>query len=426
MAGCDGWDSVNPLCQADHVLGNAATAAGSDAFTSIADYFARLATSAVSWLWSQLDDAASIDLGSAGIERDLLATGAIAAIITFGLFLIQVIGSTLRQDGRGLGRGVRGLAVSFVGAAFAVACTQILLAAVDGLCNGVVHFALGTTVSGLGSRLILATALTSIANPAGLLLMSLVLIAAVVVVWVALMIRKLLIIVSAVFAPIAFAGAASDVSRSWVRRWIEFTLALVFSKLILVIVFLIGLSVLNGAGQPTTGTPTTGGAAGATSATSAAGAITTLVIGSLTLLLAGFAPWIAIKMVHFAGDAFHTVHAQAAGASAGARSAVAMPQKVLALSTPLGAAGRAAAVAGAGRGGAAGQSGAQPKSGPPGTGAGGLSGVGAATASSFTGSASSSSAASTSAPAGGGGSGGLAAPSVSRPPGGAPSDGGRS
>ena len=39
--------------------------------------------------------------------------------------------------------------------------------------------------------------------------------------------------------------------------------------------------------------------------------MTILVIGVLTLLLAGFAPWIAIKMVHFAGDTFHAVHSQA-------------------------------------------------------------------------------------------------------------------
>ena len=56
--------------------------------------------------------------------------------------------------------------------------------------------------------------------------------------------------------------------------------------------------------------------------------MTNVAVGSLTLLLAGFAPWIAIKMVHFAGDSFHAVHAQAATAASGARSVVAAPQKV--------------------------------------------------------------------------------------------------
>jgi hypothetical protein len=192
-----------------------------------------------------------------------------------------------------------------------------LLSAVDGLCNAVVEFALGTDMSGMGSQLVLASTLTSISNPAGLLLISLVIIAAVVVVWVALMIRKMLIIVAAVFAPMAFSGAASDVSKSWVRRWIEFTVALILSKLILDIIFMTGLSVLNGAG----GSTAHGGNHGTQT-------MTNLAIGTLTLLLAGFAPWLAIKMVHFAGDSFHVAHQQAGAAVSGGRTVVAAPQKM--------------------------------------------------------------------------------------------------
>ena len=331
MSGCAGWESVDPLCRAKQAIGSAGQAVGQDVFSSIARYFAGVATSAVSWLWQQLNDATSIDLTAPNIKSDLIATGAIAALVTFTLFLIQVIASALRQDPGGLGRAVRGLGVAFIGAAFAVSSTQILLAAVDGLCNGVVQFALGTDTRGMGSKLIAASTLSSITNPAGLLLISLVLIAAVVVVWVALMIRKMLIIISAVFAPVAFSGASSDISRSWVRRWIEFTVALVFSKLILVITFMIGLSVLQGAGHTSTGSGT--GPAGTSGTSGATNSITNLVIGALTLLLAGFAPWIAIKMVHFAGDTLHAVHGHAATATAGARTVVAAPQKVAGIST---------------------------------------------------------------------------------------------
>jgi hypothetical protein len=316
MAGCTGWQSVNPACQVGHLLGNAAKGVGQDVFSSIAHYFAKVASAMTSWLWRELDAATSIDLTTTSIKTDLIATGAIAALVTFALFLIQVIASVLRQDPGGLVRAVRGLGVAFIGAAFAIASTQLLLAAVDGLCNAVVQFALGTDMSGMGSKLVAASTLTGIHNPAGLLLISLVLIAAVVIVWVALMIRKMLIIVAAVFAPIAFSGAASDVSRSWVRRWIEFTVALIFSKLILVIIFMIGLSVLDGVGS-NSGSGHHG----------VSQSVTDLAVGTLTLLLAGFAPWLAIKMVHFAGDSFHVAHAQAGAATAGARTMVAAPQK---------------------------------------------------------------------------------------------------
>jgi hypothetical protein len=316
VSGCSGWNSVNPICRATQLLGGAGKAVGEDIFDSIAHHFANVANSAVTWLWQQLGEATSIDLTSPNIKSDLIATGSIAALVTFTLFLIQVIASVLRQDPGGLGRGVRGLGISFIGAAFAIAATQLLLSAVDALSNGVVQFALGTDTRGMGSKLIAASTLNSISNPAGLLLISLVLIAAVVVVWVAMMIRKMLIIISAVFAPVAFSGASSDVSRSWVRRWIEFTVALVFSKLILVIIFMVGLSVLQGAGESTSGQNNT------------TNSITNLVIGALTLLLAGFAPWIAIKMVHFAGDTFHAVHGHAQTATAGGQTVVAAPQKI--------------------------------------------------------------------------------------------------
>lgn len=334
MSGCSGWDAVNPLCRVKQVLGDTGKAVGKDVFGAIAHYFADAANSAVKWLWQQLSSATSIDLTSPNIKTDLIATGSIAALVTFALFLVQVIGSVLRQDPGGLGRATRGLGIAFIGAAFAVASTQLLLAAVDGLCNGVVQFALNTNTQGMGSKLVVASTLSSIGNPAGLLLISLVLIAAVVVVWVALMIRKMLIIISAVFAPVAFAGASSDVSRSWVRRWIEFTVALVFSKLILVIIFMIGLSVLQGAGESGSGQH------------SASNSITNLVIGALTLLLAGFAPWIAIKLVHFTGDTFHAVHGHAATATAGGQTVLAAPQKVAAVTGTRGIAAMAGGRAG--------------------------------------------------------------------------------
>jgi len=310
MASCSGWQTVNPVCHVEQAVGGVAN----DAFSSIANYFGKASASAVNWLWRQIDSATAVDLTGTGIRTDLVATGAIAAVMAFGLFVIQVIASGLRQDPGGLLRAVRGLGVAFIGSAFAIASTQILLAAVDSLSDGVVKFALGTNVSGMGQKLLAVTALTSIGNPAGILLMSLILLAAVVVIWGALMVRKLLIIISAVFAPVAFSGAASDISRAWVRRWIEFTAALVFSKLILVIVFMIGLSVLDGAGKPVD--------SGGTQS------VTNLAIGALTLFLAAFAPWIAIRTVHFAGDSFQHVHAQAAAARSGAQAVVAAPQKV--------------------------------------------------------------------------------------------------
>ena len=125
-------------------------------------------------------------------------------------------------------------------------------------------------------------------------------------VWLALTVRKLLVVVAAVLAPFAFAGSLADFSRSWVRRWVEVVVALVFSKLILMFVFVTGLFVLlKGLGSTNTG---------------GTQQITQTVSGVLILALAGFAPWVAIKMAHFAGAHLEGMHMMAGHASGRAQA----------------------------------------------------------------------------------------------------------
>ena len=49
-----------------------------------------------------------------------------------------------------------------------------------------------------------------------------------------LLVRSALIIVAVVVAPLAFAGGAARITSTWVRRWIQVTLALILSKLAIV------------------------------------------------------------------------------------------------------------------------------------------------------------------------------------------------
>jgi hypothetical protein len=191
----------------------------------------------------------------------------------------------------------------------------VLLAAVDQLCVGIVQVATGGTIATLGTKIIGdAVFTTAFASPPTILILSLFAIVAVAIVWFALVIRKMLILIAAIFAPIAFAGGVADLSRGWVRKWLESMLALVFSKLILIIIFVIGLGVLGGMGSATGGTPLN--------------SITGEITGLLILLVAGFAPWMALRLVHFTGDHMATMAQSASHASAGASSVVGAPQKV--------------------------------------------------------------------------------------------------
>lgn len=300
---CDGVQALNPLCQTQALVTNF--------FGALADQFGSAANTATIWLWSQIDDATSLDLTSPQLLHEMATTAAIAGVLCLGLFATQVASAALRQEPGGLSRALKGLVISAFGSAAALACTRVLITAVDAVSDGIVTATMGTNMQGIGQKLAL-TQISSVTNPVITVLLATVVLCSVVVVWAAMMIRKMTVLIAAVLAPLAFAGAAADVTRSWVRRWIEFTIAMIAAKLLLVIILAIGVAVLNGAG---------------TAGPGATQSATQLATGALILLLGGLAPWVAVKMFHFAGDALHSAHMTASQATTGASTLMAIPQK---------------------------------------------------------------------------------------------------
>ena len=92
----------------------------------------------------------------------------------------------------------------------------------------------------------------------------------------------------------------------------ETTLALVASKLLLVLVFVVGLGLFDGVGQASSGVGQN---------------ITQAVTGLLVLALAGFTPWAALKLVHFVGDEAHHVHMLASTSTSGTSRAYSAARK---------------------------------------------------------------------------------------------------
>ena len=309
----------NPLSYGS-CAGSAAESAVEGAFASMAQSFGDAAESATSWLWGQLSAATAVQLGGAGFETVFGVVATIAGTVAVGLFVFQVAQSALRRDPGGLGRAVKGLLVAFLAGGVAVGVVNLLLAATDALCNGVTEVALGTDVTGLGQLVLgsaatatLAGMVTGTGGAAGVLLLALAILAAVVVVYVALVVRKVLIVITAVFAPLAFAGSLADITVGWVRRWVEVTVALVVSKLVLVLIFVVGYFMLvQGVGQAGSGVSQQ---------------VTQVVAGAIVLALAGFAPWLALRVVHFTGDHAQQLHAMASASVGGAVAAGRMAQR---------------------------------------------------------------------------------------------------
>ena len=305
---------INPVCDVVDIIGHVSSSVATSVFSSVASAFGNTADSAINWLWQQLSSSTTVSLGGPNFELDLGIVVSIAVVLCLGLFVIQMAVSALRRDAGGVGRALRGLVIATVGCAITLASLNVLLLGVDQLCVGIVKVATGGTIATLGTKIIGGAFFTiTFASPATVLILSLFAIVAVAIVWFSLVIRKMLIIITAVFAPIAFAGGVADLSRGWVRKWLEAMLALVFSKLILIIIFVIGLGVLGGMGSATGGTPLT--------------SITGEITGLLILLVAGFSPWMALRLVHFTGDHMATMGQSASHASAGASTVVGAPQK---------------------------------------------------------------------------------------------------
>ncbi|MEX6430351.1 hypothetical protein AB6A68_10985 [Ferrimicrobium acidiphilum] len=313
--------NLNPMSVLTSLLSSGVKSLAGSAFQAIAKYFSDAATKVCVWLWQQIGSAAAIQLGGSGFDRLLGILMAIAVVVGMGLFLIQIIQSILRRDVAGLGRAAKGLLIAFLGGAVAITITNLLLSATDSLSNGVVQAATGGSMTTLGNSIMSTTALTAIQNPAALLILSLIIIVSAVVIWAALTVRKLLIILAAVFGPLAFAGALADISTGWVKKWIEGMIALIASKLILVTILITGFyTLVRGLGAV--------GAAGAPSGTQA---VTQVASGGLLLLMGGLAPWIALKTVHFTSDHMSQLHGQAGNVKSVTQTAVAAPQKVSAM-----------------------------------------------------------------------------------------------
>jgi hypothetical protein len=188
---------------------------------------------------------------------------------------------------------VVGVGKALLGAVLAVAVTQSSLVAADQICQYVASAA-GTTVTGAAERFFMLTWLAGPqAGPVLQILLGFAMTVGLLLMWGVLLFRKASLMLVAVFAPIAFAGLVWDHTRVWARRWIEVVAALVFCKVVIVVVFVVGASAFSGVGPGASG-------AGATNP-STVGSLSDLLVGLLLLSIAVFAPWLTWRFVHWSG-----------------------------------------------------------------------------------------------------------------------------
>lgn len=304
------------------VISTVCDVAGEAAATVVAapfDWLAQALGGAAGWLieamWTVFDTTTLVDVKTAGFTSVYNLIFGIGVFLVLIFFCLQLITGLIRRDPTALSRAALGAAKSVLGAFVVVTLTALALEIVDQLCIGIVQAA-GETTGTMGDKIaLLAAGLTgiNIAAPgvgaivtiflAGLM------VAAVAIVWFSLLIRKALLLVGVVLAPIAFSGASWDATKVWIGKWAAFVIALIVSKLVLVIVFLLAITQI------------------ATPIELDISAVTEPITGIVLLGIAAFAPYMVYRFVSFIGfDLYHQMGTEQEAKSALNRP-VPMPSK---------------------------------------------------------------------------------------------------
>lgn len=298
---------INPICEVAPAIGSVGGHIASSVFNSVATAFADAAEKVTEWMWTVIAETTQVNLDGGWFRSTLGITATLAGVVIVAIFVLEIIKAVLRRDPAALSRATVGVGAGVLGSIAAIGVVEALLAATDALSDGVVKTAGMSSLHKLGSEIAPAGAIASVAAPALILILGLGYMIASFFVWALFIARKAMIIVAAVFAPVAFCGAASRATSGWVRRWIEFTIAMIFSKLVVVIIFTLALSLV---GDPGTGMAAVG----------------SLFSGLALMVIACFAPWMLLKLVHFIGGDVVSAHHQ--GIQQGVTTAGATPVRM--------------------------------------------------------------------------------------------------
>ncbi|ACV05736.1 conjugal transfer protein TrbL [Kytococcus sedentarius] len=264
------------------------------------DWLAQAMGAAAGWLfeavWSVFDTTTLVDVTRDEYVAVYNLLFGIAVFVMLIFFCLQLLTGLVRRDPTALSRAALGLAKSVLGSFVVITLTALLLEIVDQLCVGIIQAA-GETTESMGDKItLLAAGLVgiNIAAPGVGAIITIFLaglaIAAATIVWLSLLVRKALLLVAIVFAPLAFSGASWDASRGWIGKWAMFVIALICSKLVLVVMFLVAITQVSAPIDADLSS------------------ISDPLAGIVLMAMAAFAPYLTYKFISFIGfDMYHAI-----------------------------------------------------------------------------------------------------------------------
>ncbi len=261
------------------------------------DWLAQAMGGAAGWLfeavWTVFDTTTLIDVQRPGFVSVFNLVFGIAVFVMLLFFALQLITGMIRRDPTALTRAALGLGKSVLGSFVVITLVALLLEITDQLCVGIIQAA-GETTETMGDKiaaLVLALSGLSIAAPGvGAIIMIFLAglaIASAAIVWLSLLIRKSLLLVAVALAPLAFSGSSWDAARGWVGKWAMFVIALILSKLVLVVIFLVAITQV------------------AAPIDLDLASVSDPLSGIVLMALAGFAPYLTYRFLAFVGTDYY-------------------------------------------------------------------------------------------------------------------------
>ncbi|MFM9373400.1 ATP-binding protein [Streptomyces sp. Da 82-17] len=278
---------MDSVCGAvDGVVGATGEAVTDGIGAWIAKSMGELAQSAVDLATKAVDMTTAIDLNAQWFRSNYELLLPIGLILTVGTFCLQLTRAAWRRDERALGQAVSGAVAGVFFAFAAIACTTVAIAVVDAVSAGLFKAA-NSSVDDAIRRIMKVSQLGAL-FPMGWAIPSLVALGCAIgafLYWAVMVARKVGILVLVSLAVFAGAGGGWEVARRWRRGWIEATATLIVSKLLMTIVFLLGVSAM-----------------GKTETSDGIGALSDAMAGIVVMVLVMLCPYATYKFVHWAAD----------------------------------------------------------------------------------------------------------------------------
>ncbi|MDX3775999.1 SCO6881 family protein [Streptomyces europaeiscabiei] len=252
----------------------------------IAKSAGELAASAADLAAKAVNETTAIDLNAGWFRDNYELLLPIGLALTVGTFCIQLMFAAWRRDERALAQAAIGTMTGVLFSFCAVAFTSVAITVVDALSDGLFQAA-NSSVDDAIRRVIKVNQLGAMYGlgwgvPA---LVALGCAIGAFMYWGVMVARKVGVLIMVALAVFAGSGGGWEVAKRWRRGWIEATATLVVSKLLMTVVFLIGVSAM-GKSDPQDGMA----------------ALSDAMAGIVVMVLVLLCPYATYKFVHWATD----------------------------------------------------------------------------------------------------------------------------